>query len=102
MTPTRDPLALTPAELASEEERSFELEEEAARHDLRRRSALATSPRARRHAHLRETGLLSAPGLAHARRTRRRLAIRSGATTGEGGLCVVLRRGAELVRLPFA
>lgn len=95
MTPTRDPLAPTPAEQASEEEALDALAEVAL--------CAALRPRARRRAALLASGHLDRrSGRGWGRLTRRRLAIRAGATTREGGFCVVLRRGTELVRLPFA
>ena len=93
MTPTRDPLALTPAELASEEEALDALAEVAI---LR-----ALHPRARRRAALLASGHL-VPGPWHYRLARRRLSLYSGRTCPGQGMRVVLRRGAELVRLPFA
>ena len=95
MTPTLDPLAPTPAEQASEEEALDALAEVAL--------CAALRPRARRRAALLASGHLEARrGRGWARLTRRRLSIRAHDRTGRAGLHVVLRRGTELVRLPFA
>lgn len=93
MTPTRDPLAPTPAEQASEEEALDALAEVAL--------CAALRPRARRRAALLASGHL-VPCHGHYRLARRRLSLYSGRIRPRHGNCVVLRRGPELVRLPFA
>ena len=93
MTPTRDPLAPTPAEQASEEEALDALAEVAL--------CAALRPRARRRAALLASGHL-VPGPWHYRLAHRRLSLYSGRIRPRHGNCVVLRRGPALVRLPFA
>lgn len=93
MTTAIDPFALTPAEQRAEEEAADALAEIAVLRALR--------PRARRTAALIASGHLRVDrGRYHSmlRLTRRRLAIRASSSDGR---YIVLRRGAETVRLPF-
>jgi hypothetical protein len=62
----------------------------------------ALRPRARLIAGRVLSGHLYRGSGGHARLCRRRLAIRSWRANPDGGWYVVLRRGAEVVRLPYA
>ena len=96
MTPTLDPMASTTAEDAADDDASFGLTEVCALSAVRR----ARIP-ARLRPHL-ASGHLVIDVRGRVLRARVRLAFRAARSQIASGTCIVLHRGAQTVRLPFA